>query len=97
MTPQERHDSADRMGSLAARWAAKEATMKVLGIGIGKLDPTDVEVVAKGGKPTLRLHRDAAKRSTELGLAHWSVSLTHESGWAMAFVVAIGGVDIGRN
>ena len=97
MTPVERSDAAGRIGSLAARWAAKEATMKALGIGIGKLDPTDVEVVTKDGQPTLRLHRNAALRSAALGLDHWSVSLTHDSGWAMAFVVAIGGREIGRH
>lgn len=92
MTAGERHDAGGRMGSLAARWAAKEATMKALGIGIGRLDPTDVEVVVNGGQPSLRLHRNAARRSFDLGLDSWSVSLTHDTGWAMAFVVAIGGI-----
>lgn len=85
------------MDSLAARWAAKEATMKVLGIGIGRLDPTDIEVVSENHRPRLRLHRNAAKEAYSLGLSKWSVSLTHEAGWAMAFVVAIGGIDNGKN
>ncbi|WP_461187959.1 holo-ACP synthase [Arthrobacter sp. Z4-13] len=97
MTAVERRDAAGRISSLAARWAAKEATMKALGIGIGRLDPTDVEVVSKNGQPTLRLHRNAAHRAAALGLDRWSVSLTHESGWAMAFVVAIGGMENGRH
>ena len=41
--------------SLAARWAAKEATMKALERGIGDVEPTDIEVIAELGKAP-RLH-----------------------------------------
>jgi holo-[acyl-carrier protein] synthase len=76
---------------LAARWAAKEATMKALGIGIGDVAPTDVEVVAiEGHAPELSLHGNAQARAAALGITNWSLSLTHENGWALAFVVASG-------
>jgi holo-[acyl-carrier protein] synthase len=89
-TERERAESAGQYSRLAARWAAKEATMKTLGWGIGKLDPTDIEVVTIGAVPTLRLHRTAIGRAEDLGLQQWSLSLSHEGDLAVALVVAIG-------
>ncbi|UXA15851.1 holo-ACP synthase (plasmid) [Mycobacterium sp. SMC-8] len=73
---------------LAARWAAKEATMKALGRGIGEIDPTDIEVTGcEGQVPGLRLH------GTALALAErhhldLALSMSHEDDFAIAFVVA---------
>ena len=89
-TDAERAESAGQYSKLAARWAAKEAAMKVLGWGIGKLDPTDIEVVTINDVPTLLLHRGAIGRAEELGLQQWSLSLSHEGDLAVAMVVAIG-------
>jgi holo-[acyl-carrier protein] synthase len=89
-TEGERAESNGKFSKLAARWAAKEAAMKALGWGIGKLDPTDIEVVTIDDVPTLRLHRGAISRAEELGLRHWSLSLSHEGDLAVALVVAIG-------
>lgn len=76
---------------LASRWAAKEATMKALGHGVGEISPLDVEVVAAEGEmPILRLHGRAASFAQELGIDTWSVSLTHEDRWALALVVGLG-------
>ena len=50
-----------RMPSLAARFAAKEGTMKALGTGIRGVRWRDVEVVRERSKaPTIRLHGGAA-------------------------------------
>ena len=92
-TEGERAESNGQYPKLAARWAAKEATMKALGWGIGKLDPTDIEVVTIDAMPTLRLHRTAVVRAEELGLQQWSLSLSHEGDLAIALVVAIGEKD----
>ncbi|TFV88121.1 holo-ACP synthase [Blastococcus sp. CT_GayMR20] len=73
---------------LAARWAAKEATMKALGRGIGAIAPTDIEVAGREGQPpTLRLHGPAlaAAQEQEVDLA---LSMSHEAHLAIAFVVA---------
>ena len=51
---------------LAARFAAKEAAMKALGVGLGAFALRDVEVLtAPDGSPSLALH-GRARRSTPL-------------------------------
>lgn len=76
---------------LAARWGAKEAVMKVLGAGFPVIEHLDIEVVsAQGVAPLLRLTGDAALWASNLRLTEWSLSLSHEMGLALAFVVATG-------
>ena len=88
-TPAEREISRDRPTSLAARFAAKEATAKVLGTGLGDVAWREIEILAnERGRQILVLHGAAAARAADLGLRHWSVSLTHLSGLALALVVA---------
>lgn len=74
---------------LATRWAAKEAVMKCLGLGISDLDPHDIEIVSsESGAPSAVLRDSAAERARSLGIAKFHVSASHESGWAMAIAVA---------
>ena len=88
-TPAERAICRDRPTSLAARYAAKEAVAKVLGTGIGLVAWREIEILANElGRPILVLHGAAAARAAHLGLRHWSVSLTHLAGVALAMVVA---------
>jgi holo-[acyl-carrier protein] synthase len=78
--------SAER---LAARWGAKEAVMKALGTGFPDVEHLDVEVVSTQGRaPQLRLSGDAADYAASLNLTEWSLSLSHDGGFALAFVVA---------
>jgi holo-[acyl-carrier protein] synthase len=87
----------ERVPELAARFAAKEAVSKALGVGVRVLardgiDWRDVEIVGDDrGKPIVRLFGRAAERASELGLTEWAVSLTHTRDHAIAFVVAQGG------
>ena len=54
-TDKERAEVAgDPMERLAGRWAAKEAVMKALGIGVGEVDPIDIEVVTLGSPVPLQ-------------------------------------------
>jgi holo-[acyl-carrier protein] synthase len=77
-----------RVGSLAARWAAKEATAKALGTGIGEVSWQEIEVVGKNnGRPTLCLHGAAADLAARLGISELVVSLAHTKDHAVAFVV----------
>jgi holo-[acyl-carrier protein] synthase len=69
---------------LAARFAAKEATVKALGL-TGGHPLTEIEVEA-GAPPAIRLHRDLAERAADEGL-RLSLSLTHERGVAAAIVL----------
>jgi holo-[acyl-carrier protein] synthase len=74
---------------LAARWAAKEATMKALGHGIGEIDPVDIEVVAvEGEAPKLLLQGSALIYAQRAGLERFVVSLCHEGELAIAYVLA---------
>lgn len=85
----QRRDPAERY---AARFAAKEATLKALGVGLGALRLVDLEVVrAPSGAPGLLLHGTAAELAAGQGVTGWKVSLTHSQNLAGAVVVAVGG------
>jgi holo-[acyl-carrier protein] synthase len=73
----------------AARFAAKEATMKALGTGWTRgVRWRDIEVVnARGGKPTLALEGVAREIAQRLGVKHISLSITHSQNIAMAQVI----------
>lgn len=74
---------------LAARFAAKEAVMKALGIGLGACKFRDIEVARhESGRPELVLRGLAAERAAAAGLRSWQVSLTHTSTIAGAMVLA---------
>jgi holo-[acyl-carrier protein] synthase len=93
-TPVELLYARQRTAELAARFAAKEAVSKALGVGMRMIARDgirwrDVEVVNDGrGKPVVRLSGRAAERAEELELSEWAVSLSHARDHAIAFVVA---------
>ena len=71
--------------SLAARFAAKEAVIKVLGIRGKGIGYTQIEILSDaGGKPTLRLYDQAKKCASVLGLTDIAVSLSHSRDYATA-------------
>ncbi len=70
---------------LAARFCAKEAVAKALGMRAWSF--LDVEVVAAGGPPQVRLHGSVARRAQELGV-EVQISLTHSREQAAAVAVA---------
>lgn len=89
-TPDELTLCDGRPASLAARWAAKEAVAKALGTGIGAVGFREIEVCRDGaGRPLIRLHGRAQELAGALGLSHWGISLAHDGGLAVAFVVAL--------
>ncbi|MDH2423841.1 holo-ACP synthase [Sphaerisporangium sp. TRM90804] len=76
--------------SLAARFAAKEAVAKALGAPPGLLH-RDAEITPGAhGRPVLRVTGRVAEVAAELGVRRWHVSLTHDGGVAIAYVVAEG-------
>ncbi len=73
--------------SLAARFAAKEALAKALGAPAG-LSWQDAEVVLDAaGSPGFRLTGTVAARAAEVGADSAHLSLSHDGGFALAFVV----------
>jgi holo-[acyl-carrier protein] synthase len=82
-----------RVPELAARFAAKEAVSKALGVGIwwrGGIGWTDAEVRPDSlGKPEVFLYGRAAERAQALGLDQWAISLSHTDDHAIAMVVAL--------
>ncbi|HUV09976.1 MAG TPA: holo-ACP synthase [Acidimicrobiia bacterium] len=81
----------DPAKSLAARFGAKEAVMKAMGVGLWKFKFRDVEVVrARSGAPSVSLVGRAAEMADERGIVGWHLSLTHTETTAMAVVLALG-------
>jgi holo-[acyl-carrier protein] synthase len=70
---------------LAARFAAKEAVVKAL--GIDGFDPLEIEVLAGGEQTQLRLHGDVAARAATLNV-EVRISLTHLRAIAGAVALA---------
>ena len=78
--------------SYAARFAAKEAVMKALGVGWGsKTGWLDIEVYSSGGgNPQIRLHNKASSYAGELGIRSFSLSISHTELYAIAYLIAEG-------
>jgi len=82
-----RNDPTERY---AARWAAKEAVMKAMGVGLGEVAMMDIEVLrAENGAPSILLHGTAATKADELGITAWKITLTHTESLAQAIAVAL--------
>lgn len=82
---------ADPVPTLAARFAAREAAMKALGVGLGAFDFHDVWIRRESsGRPILMVEGTASKLAEDLGVDQWSVSLSHSSAVAIAYVIASG-------
>jgi holo-[acyl-carrier protein] synthase len=87
-TPAEREYAASRGRPgqhLAARFCAKEAVAKALGVESWNFH--EVEVIGTGGPPSVRLSGTAAARAAELGV-HVEISLTHTGRDAAAVAIA---------
>jgi holo-[acyl-carrier protein] synthase len=82
-----RHDPA---ASYAARFAAKEAVLKALGLGIFELPLREIELLGGGdAAPALRLVGSAEERASRHGVGGWLVSISHDGGLAAAVAVAL--------
>ena len=80
----------DPTASLAARFAAREAVMKAMGVGLGAFEFHDVWVQrAESGQPALAVTGRAAQIATELGVTDWHLSMTHTETTAIAYVIAV--------
>lgn len=74
---------------LAARFAAKEATMKAIGLLDQPLSWRDIEVCrAPSGTCAVALHGTALQAAERAGVAELALSLSHEGEYATAIVIA---------
>jgi holo-[acyl-carrier protein] synthase len=93
-TPQEIARYRHRLPELAARFAAKEAVSKALGVGLNHMSRhgigwQEVEVLPDAlGKPLVHLSGRAQELASAQGLVEWAISLSHGRDYAVAFVVA---------
>ena len=92
-TPDERAyatSAKDPSQRFAARFAAKEAAMKALGVGLGAVDWHDLEVVrTESGAPELRVTGRAHELAVDAGVRRWLLTMTHTDTMAEAIVVAL--------
>lgn len=78
----------NRVAALAARFAAKEATMKALGTGARGLGWQEVETIPNPkGQPVVYLHGRSQSRAEEIGLKGLAISLSHSREYAIASVI----------
>ena len=74
----------------AARFAAKEAVMKAMGVGVGACKWREIEVAkAPSGAPSVRLHGGALRLAEARGIASWRLTMTHTHRVAEAIAVAL--------
>ena len=74
---------------LAARFAGKEAVMKSMGTGWRRVGWKDIEITG-GGRPTVKMSGNAARRAEMLGVTEVLVTITHTDTDALVMAVAVG-------
>lgn len=81
-----------RLERLAARFAAKEAALKAVGIGWSKgVTWLDAEVIAgPAGPPRLIAHRGLERHARARGGTAFHLSLSHSGSYAAAVVLLVG-------
>jgi holo-[acyl-carrier protein] synthase len=84
---EDRRDPTERY---AARFAAKEAVLKAMGVGIGACGWHEIEVArAESGAPSILLHGRARALADERGIRSWLLTMTHTHRLAEAIAVAL--------
>lgn len=82
-----------KLTSLAVRFAAKEAVVKLLGAQTEGIAWKDIEILSSpGGKPLVYLYNKARNRAACLGLNGIAISLSHSRNCAIACAIS----DTGR-
>ena len=80
----------EKPASLAARFACKEAVMKLLETGRRGIHWREIETLSHpSGKPLLNLYGNAQNKASELGIKEIAVSLSHSKEYAIASVSGI--------
>lgn len=76
---------------LAGRFAAKEAVLKALGVGLsGGIPFTEIEISAgSAGEPVVRVEGQALQTVRDGGFTRFETSISHDAGLAAAVVMLI--------
>ncbi len=79
----------NQLPSLAARFAGKEAVIKVLGKPGGSAPGwKDIEILSdSSGRPVVNLYGKAKEQATNLGLRGVAISLSHSREYAVAIAI----------
>ena len=77
-----------RIESLAARFAAKEAVAKALGAPPGLSFRGAYVKIGDYGAPSVEVVGSVKERADALGVCRFHISLSHDAGIAIAYVVA---------
>jgi|TARA_B110000263_G_scaffold127416_1_gene110860 holo-[acyl-carrier protein] synthase len=89
-TKQEISYCKGRYPQIAARFATKEAVMKLLGTGIRGVPWKSIEVYrARGQAPQVILHGNAKIKAEQLGINEIALSISHSRNYAVASVVSV--------
>ena len=80
----------NKPSSLAARFACKEAVMKLLGTGRMGINWQEIETLSHtSGQPRVNLYGRAQVKADEMGIKAIAVSLSHSKEYAIAYVSAV--------
>ncbi len=80
---------SEKVPSLAARFASKEAVMKLLGTGKRGVGWREIETLSlPSGKPVVNLYGQAKILAQKLGLKEVEISLSHCKEYAIALATA---------
>lgn len=90
-TAGEQAEIADHPHKAASDFAVKEAVVKAVGTGFGKIMPGQIEVLREeSGRPYVVLYGRAKEMQEELGITQIHVSISDTDTLATAFVVCEG-------
>lgn len=80
-----------RLETVAGRFAAKEAILKSLGLGLCDVPLSAIEVLrSKNGQPYVALCGAAHEHAQSLGVGRIHISISHDGGLAVAQAIAEG-------
>lgn len=71
--------------TIAGIYAAKEAFLKSIGVAFNKYAFKDIEVLHDNGRPYFNINETIKK---EINKSHFSLSISHEDKYAIAFVIS---------
>ena len=81
-------EKGNKSTTVAGLFAAKEAVGKALGTGIGTLGWKDVEILHEPtGRPYVSFTKRGREIADSLGVGEIQISISHETEYAIAFVV----------